>query len=53
MTFPGFSSSGKLKLVLLLELPLLDDLPLIALENEALRGETGGDGGGCSALTGD
>lgn len=54
-----FASLGKLKLVLLLELPLLDrilpedDRPLTPLENDALRGETGGEGGGCSALTGD
>ena len=47
--------------MLLLELPLLDrilpvpddDRPLGPLENEALRGETGGEGGGCSVLTGD
>lgn len=53
------ASLGKLKLVLLLELPLLDrilpedDRPLIPLENDVLRGETGGEGGGCSVLTGD
>lgn len=53
------ASLGKLKLVLLLELPLLDrilaedDRPLTPLENEVLRGETGGEGGGCSVLTGD
>jgi len=50
------ASLGKLKLVLLLELPLLlpdEDRPLIPLEKEVLRGETGGEGGGCSALTGD
>jgi len=53
------ASLGKLKLVLLLELPLRDrmlpddDRPLTPLENEALRGETGGEGGGCSVLTGD
>ena len=45
--------------MLLLELPLLDrmlpedDRPLAPLENEALRGEIGGEGGGCSVLTGD
>ena len=45
--------------MLLLELPLLDrilpddDRPLTPLENEVLRGETGGEGGGCSVLTGD
>jgi hypothetical protein len=50
---------GKLKLVFLLELPLLDrtlpddDRPLTPLENEVLCGETGGEGGGCSVLTGD
>ena len=53
------ASWGKLKLVFLLELPLLDrilpddDRPLAPLENDALRGETGGEGGGCSVLTGD
>jgi hypothetical protein len=53
------ASWGKLKLVLLLELPLLDrilpddDRPLAPLEDEALRGETGGEGGGCSVVTGD
>ena len=52
----SLASLGKLKLVLLLELPLLlpdDDLPLIPPENEALCGETGGEGGGFSALMGD
>lgn len=60
MVFPfleksSLASVGKLKLVLLLELPLLlpeEDRPLIPPENEALRGETGGEGGG-STLTGD
>jgi len=53
------ASWGKLKLVLLLELPLLDrtlpddDRPLVPLEDEGLRGEMGGEGGGCSVLTGD
>ena len=53
------ASWGKLKLVLLLELPLLDrmlpddDRPLAPLEDEGLRGEMGGEGGGCSAVTGD
>jgi len=53
------ASLGRLKLVLLLELPLLDrilpddDRPLTPLENEVLRGETGGEGGGCSVLMGD
>lgn len=53
------ASLGKLKLVFLLELPLLDrmlpddDRPLTPLENDALRGETGGEGGGCSVVTGD
>ena len=53
------ASLGKLKLVLLLELPLLDrtlpddDRPLAPLEDEDLRGEIGGEGGGCSVLTGD
>lgn len=45
--------------MLLLELPLLDrilpddDRPLIPPENEVLRGEIGGEGGGCSVLMGD
>lgn len=45
--------------MLLLELPLLDrilpedDRPLTPLENEVLRGEAGGEGGGCSVLMGD
>lgn len=49
------ASPGRLKLVLLLELPLLlpEDRPLIPVENEALCGEAGGEGGGCSTLTGD
>lgn len=49
------ASLGKLKLVLLLELPLLlpEDWPLAPLENGVLRGEAGGEGGGCSTLTGD
>lgn len=45
--------------MLLLELPLLDrmlpddDRPLGPLEDEGLPGEVGGEGGGCSVLTGD
>ena len=51
-----FASLGKLKLVLLLELPLLlpdEDRPFVPLQKEVLRGETGGEGGGGSATSGD